>query len=153
MSRIWRWIFGIVIVLAILGLLGFGSSNRQAYRSARQADRNAWQDITWKWARNIDQSKGTVTIISEPEKYTILFKADGTLEGKADCNNFSGTYSQENGGFFIQLGPSTMAFCGEESIDREYLALLGSIVAGGPAGGDVFALETAGGEKRMEFDQ
>jgi hypothetical protein len=27
-----------------------------------------------------------------------------------------------------------MAFCGEESLDQQYLTLLGSVVAGGPDG-------------------
>ncbi len=35
MSKIWRWIFGIVIGLALLGLVIFGSPNRQAYHTAK----------------------------------------------------------------------------------------------------------------------
>ena len=120
MSTTWRWIFGIAFGLAILGLLGFGGSSRQAYLIARGADQNSFQDITWKWVRLTDQTKGTTHTNSDPGKYTILFKADGTLEGKADCNNFSGTYTQDESGFFIKLGPTTMAFCGEESFDQQY---------------------------------
>jgi heat shock protein HslJ len=52
-----------------------------------------------------------------PKKYTIIFNTDGTFEGQADCNAISGTYSQENG-FTITLGPSTLAFCGEDSLDQ-----------------------------------
>ena len=85
-----------------------------------------------------------------PQVYTITFRDDGTLNGQADCNTFTGTYSQE-GGFFITLGATTMAACGEDSLDQQYLQLLGSIVAGGPDGAGGFALETAGGEQRMEF--
>ena len=152
MSKTWRWFFGIVIGLAILGLLVYGGSSRQAYWTARGADENSWIDVTWKWTRITDRSKGTTSTISDPDNYTILFKADGTFEGKADCNNINGTYTQENGGFFIQVGSSTRAFCGEESLDQQYLDLLGSVVAGGPAGTGLFALETAGGEQRMEFE-
>ena len=88
--------------------------------------------------------------MSNPENYTIVFNADGTLMGKADCNNFSGTYSQQNG-FKITLGPSTMAFCGETSLDSQYLQLLSNVAAGGPDGAGGLALETAGGEQRMLF--
>jgi heat shock protein HslJ len=88
--------------------------------------------------------------VPDPNLYTITFYEDGTLSGKADCNSFNGTYSQDNG-FVITLGPSTMAFCGEASLDRQYLTLLGSIVAGGPDGIGGLALETAGGEQRMLF--
>jgi heat shock protein HslJ len=80
----------------------------------------------------------------------MIFNADGTLTGKADCNSFTGTYSQQNG-FSIKLGASTMAYCGEASLDQQYLQLLGSVAAGGPDGAGGLALETAGGEQRMLF--
>ncbi len=40
MSTTWRWIFGIVAGLALIGLVLVGSSSRQAYRSARGAVEN-----------------------------------------------------------------------------------------------------------------
>ena len=85
-----------------------------------------------------------------PENYTIIFNADGTLTGKADCNTFGGAYSQASG-FTIKLGPSTMAYCGEASLDAAYLQLLSSVAAGGPDGAGNLALETAGGAQRMLF--
>ena len=73
----------------------------------------------------------TTTTVPNPENYTITFNTDGTLEGKADCNNFSGTYSQQNG-FTITIGSITRAYCGDTSMDTQYLQLLGSVSAGGP---------------------
>ena len=108
------------------------------------------QGILWQWTSLTNKTSGTTTPVSSPENYTITFNSDGTLAGKADCNNFSGSYSQENG-FTIQLGASTMAFCGEGSLDQQYLELLGSVAAGGPDGAGGLALETAGGEQRMLF--
>ncbi len=106
--------------------------------------------IVWQWTSVKDRVTGEETTVPNPESYTIIFNEDGTLEGKADCNNFSGTYSQENG-FAITLGPTTMAYCGETSMDTQYLQLLGSVAAGGPDGQGGLALETAGGAQRMEF--
>jgi heat shock protein HslJ len=106
--------------------------------------------IVWQWTSVKDRVTGEETTVPNPESYTITFNEDGTLEGKADCNNFSGTYSQENG-FAITLGPTTMAYCGETSMDTQYLQLLGSVAAGGPDGQGGLALETAGGAQRMEF--
>ena len=106
--------------------------------------------IVWQWTSLTDRVTGEETTISNPENYTITFNEDGTLEGKADCNNFSGTYSQEDG-FSITLGATTKAYCGETSLDTQYLQLLGSVAAGGPDGEGGFALETAGGAQRMEF--
>ena len=44
-----------------------------------------------------------------------------------------------------------LIFCGENSLDQQYLDLLNGVVAGGPDGAGGFALEWAGAEKRMKF--
>jgi heat shock protein HslJ len=111
---------------------------------------NTITNIVWQWTSVTNRSTGETSEVPNPQDYTITFRDDGTLSGKADCNNFSGTYSQESG-FSINLGPSTMAYCGETSLDQQYLQLLGSIAAGGPDGAGNLALETAGGEQRMLF--
>ena len=108
------------------------------------------QAIVWQWTSLTNQSTGEITTVPNPENYTITFNADGTLDGKADCNTFNGTYSQENG-FSIKLGATTMMYCGDASLDQQYLQLLGSVAAGGPDGAGGFALENAGGEQRMLF--
>jgi heat shock protein HslJ len=97
-----------------------------------------------------NQTTKETTPVPNPENNTITFNEDGTLEGKADCNTFSGTYSQENG-FSITLGATSMMYCGDASLDQQYLQLLGSLAAGGPDGQGNLALETAGGEQRMLF--
>lgn len=130
-------------LLAALTLLGCSSL-------AGQTKTDSIQNITWQWESVTDQSTKVTTTVSNPEAYAITFYPDNTLNGKADCNNFTGTYSQENG-FTIKLGASTMAFCGETSLDQQYLQLLGSIAAGGPDGTGNLALETAGGAQRMLF--
>lgn len=107
-------------------------------------------NILWQWESVSDRPSGETTIVLDPENYTLVFKDDGTFSGQADCNQISGTYTQE-GGFFITVGPSTMAFCGDDSLDQEFLELLAGVVAGGPDGAGGFALEWAGAEKRMEF--
>ena len=109
------------------------------------------QGIVWGWESVTNQPTRETTTVPNPEDYTITFNADGTLEGKADCNTFQGTYTQENR-WTITLGASTMAFCGESSLDQQYLTLLGSVVAGGPDGAGGLALETPGGEQRMIFE-
>jgi heat shock protein HslJ len=107
-------------------------------------------NIIWQWESVSDRPSGETTIVPDPENYTLAFKDDGTFSGQADCNQISGSYTQE-GGFFISVGPSTMAFCGDDSLDQEFLELLAGVVAGGPDGASGFALEWAGAEKRMEF--
>jgi heat shock protein HslJ len=118
--------------------------------SSAPAPSNDITDIVWQWTSVSNKTTGEKTTVANPQAYTITFRDDGTLNGQADCNSFTGTYSQE-GGFTITLGAMTMAACGENSLDQQYLQLLGSVVAGGPDGAGGLALETAGGEQRMSF--
>jgi heat shock protein HslJ len=111
---------------------------------------NAITNVVWHWARAFNRTTDETTEVPSPQNYTITFRDDGTVSGRAEFNNFTGTYSQE-GGFFITLGATTMAACADASMDQQYLQLLGSTAAGGPDGAGGLALETAGGEQRMEF--
>lgn len=106
--------------------------------------------IVWQWESLAIQG-GESTTVPDPSAYTLIFNEDGTLNGTADCNQYGGSYTTENGGIQITLGPTTMAFCGEESLDTLFLDSLGQIVAGGPDGTGNLALESGGGQRRMIF--
>ncbi len=118
--------------------------------SAKSTQTASITGILWQWTSVTNQTTKETTTVPSPENYTITFNDDGTLDGKADCNTFTGKYSQENG-FSITLGATTMMYCGDASLDQQYLQLLGSVAAGGPDGAGNLALETAGGEQRMLF--
>jgi heat shock protein HslJ len=117
---------------------------------AAPAQANPIQNINWQWMNVTNKSTGEVTTVKNPENYTIVFNADNSLDGQADCNTFNGTYSQSDG-FSIKIGASSKAYCGDASLDQQYLDLLASVAAGGPDGSGGLALETAGGEQRMLF--
>ncbi len=68
--------------------------------------------------------------VPDASKYTIVFYANGMTTGQADCNTFSGTYSQVNG-FTISVTPDVMAACDLGSRDQQYLTLLNNVAAGG----------------------
>lgn len=111
---------------------------------------NAITDIVWQWISVRNRTTGATTTVPNPQVYTIIFRADGTVSGQADCNTFTGTYSTD-GGFFIASTPDVMAACGGDSLDIQYFELLDAVVTGGPDGAGGLALETAGGEQRMSF--
>lgn len=134
----------LLVVLAGLALVGCSSA------STEQADPNAVADIVWEWVSVANQPARETTEVPNPENYTLVLREDGTFSGTADCNQISGSYTSDSG-YSFTLGPSTMAACGPDSMDQQYLELLGSVVAGGPDGVGGFALETAGGEYRMKF--
>jgi heat shock protein HslJ len=108
------------------------------------------QGINWQWVSVTDQSTSQTSTVPTPTQYTIAFNTDGTVNGIADCNSFTGTYSQANG-LAITITAMTMAACPEGSLDQQYLQLLGSVAAGGPDGSGNLALETVGGAQRMLF--
>lgn len=111
---------------------------------------NTITGIIWQWQSVKNRPTNETTTVPDPENYTLIFNEDGTFNGTADCNNISGTYSQVDG-FTVTVTISTNAFCGEESLDQQYLDLLSQVVAGGPDGSGGLALESAGGENRMSF--
>ncbi len=119
-------------------------------QTATSAPADSTTGIIWQWVNVTNQTTKQTTTVPTPDNYTITFNTDGTFVGKADCNSIGGTYSQTNG-FTIKVETTTMAYCGDVSLDQQYMTLLGSVAAGGPDGSGGFALETAGGEQRMLF--
>jgi heat shock protein HslJ len=132
------------------GLLALVLPVAACSQDATPAPENTIQGIIWQWTSLTNKTTEETITVTNPENYTITFNADGTLNGQADCNTFTGAYSQENG-FIITLGATTTMYCGDASLDQQYLQFLSSVVAGGPDGQGNLALENAGGEQRMLF--
>jgi heat shock protein HslJ len=107
-------------------------------------------DIEWQWIEAVEKENAQITTVPSPEKYTLVFRTDGTFHGKADCNLIGGSYVNTEG-FKITPGPSTKAYCGEKSLDRKYLKLLGLVVAGGLDSGGRLVLESTGSTTRIIF--
>lgn len=136
-----------ISLVVLLALVTLAACSTEAEPTASE---DTITGIVWEWESVKNKDTGDTTTVPDPGSYTIIFHEDGTTEGKADCNGFSGTYSQENG-FTIIAQPDVMAACDEGSLDQEYFTLLGDIAAGGPDGSGGLALETAGGLQRMQF--
>lgn len=84
-------------------------------------------NVEWQWADLVETEPAAQSVVPNPENYTVTLLEDGTAAIKADCNQLSWTYEIEGSNLtFNTLGPSTLAFCGEESLDQQYLALLGT---------------------------
>ncbi len=135
-----------ILVAVCLGLLVLAGCKSDE----DDASSNTITGIVWEWESVTVKPTSETTTVSNPGNYTLVFNEDDTFTGMADCNAIAGTYSTASG-FTINVGPSTMAFCGEDSMDVQFLELLSQVVAGGPDGSGGLALENAGGEKRMEF--
>ncbi len=94
---------------------------------AEVADEIQITNVSWLWLSFADQAEENDINVPNPHDYTLTLRPDGTASIKADCNMVSWTYTLEGNNLtFNTLGPSTLAFCGEESLDQQYLALLGN---------------------------
>ena len=85
------------------------------------------QNINWQWASLTETSPASQSVIPDPENYTIVFLADNTVSIQADCNVVLGSYQVNASELTIMLGPSTLAACGESSLDQQFLKWLGQV--------------------------
>lgn len=85
-------------------------------------------NIEWQWTSFQDaDSPDNPVVVPSPENYTLTFSADGTFSFKADCSNGSGTYTLEGNDLLLTLPVTTIADCGIESMNGEYLSLLPTV--------------------------
>ncbi len=75
----------------------------------------------WRW---VGKSGAETITVPNPNQYTIAFNATGTYAVKADCNVGSGNYTLNGTKLRINQGALTKAYCGDNSLDRTYLASL-----------------------------
>lgn len=65
-------------------------------------------------------------MVADPENYIMVLNDDGTVSLKADCNQVQWTYTVDGNNLtFDTVGPSTLAHCGEDSLDLLFLTKLG----------------------------
>ena len=83
--------------------------------------------VTWQWSRLVETDPAAQSIVPDPENYTLRLEPDGTLRIKSDCNDVGGSYQLQGAALAIELGPTTLAECGDESLDQQYLRLLASV--------------------------
>ena len=67
---------------------------------------------------------------AEQPKYTIAFAAGGTFSALADCNTLKGTWTAGSGGTLaLQIGPSSLVACGEDSLSDLYIIGLNRVAS------------------------
>ena len=84
------------------------------------------------------------TQVPNPENFTITFGADGELGALADCNVCGGEYEVNGDDISLEIQFCTEAYCGDDSLDREYLEALAN-TAGYARNGDRLTLDYSGG--------
>jgi heat shock protein HslJ len=84
-------------------------------------------DIEWQWSGLIETLPASQSVVPDPENYTLTLNSDGTYSIKADCNIGSGGYTLEGDELTLASGPITLAYCGPDSLDSQYLSLLSNV--------------------------
>lgn len=83
---------------------------------------------TWQWQRRVVLDSGQEEQISNPARYTLSFKVDGSYQFQADCNSGSGTYvADDKGAIRLTPGPVTLAECGAESRYQEMMGMMQAV--------------------------
>ena len=72
---------------------------------------------TWQWQASTTKAPASQSVVPDPASYTIVFNTDGTYNAKADCNQVNGEYTTSGSSITIKPGASTMAACGDDSLD------------------------------------
>ena len=84
----------------------------------------------WEWQEFRDSAEGDEASdirVPDTARYTLTLRSDDGADIRADCNRLSWTYTLEGSRLtFNTLGPSTLAHCGDESLDQRYLERLGN---------------------------
>ena len=108
-----------LLATLVLGLSGLFAACAPAAGS--QLTGTTWQLSAY--TEKVPAFQGVVPAEQQPH-FTILFNSDSTFSATADCNQVAGTYTTSGSNITITPGPSTMAFCGEESLDAIYTQML-----------------------------
>jgi heat shock protein HslJ len=89
--------------------------------STPETDRSRIIGTTWLWERYDDTAGINNIVVEDPSQYTLLLKADGTYQLKADCNLANGSYTIEESSITFEPGPTTLAECGPDSLYNAFL--------------------------------
>lgn len=78
-------------------------------------------ETDWQWTQLETTEGDTITMVSNPEDFVLRLNADETVGITADCNVVNGTHTVDGSSLSIELGISTMAYCGDDSLDELFL--------------------------------
>ncbi|WP_177418362.1 YcgJ family protein [endosymbiont of Lamellibrachia barhami] len=76
--------------------------------------------ITWQW-QGSHYNNDTESVPDDPSHYTLQLQPDGKLNAQVDCNRGGGKHQMEEGYLTLDIAYTTRAFCGEASLDQQFL--------------------------------
>ncbi len=108
---------------------------------------------TWRWTTLTENAPFARTDVSDPGRYTLIVREDGTFQAMADCNTVNGTFETSGDEITLSLGASTLVACPEGSRSDEYIDLLASVSSFNVDGDDLrLYLSNAAGRMALTAD-
>ena len=106
-------------VLLGMAILGFAAAGGLSNQNERSTDPQSVLDKTWQWESTITPVEKIT--VPNPERYTILLKADGRAQARFDCNRGGGDYQISAGK--LSFGPlmSTRMACPPGTLDAAFM--------------------------------
>jgi len=104
----------------MFGMLMIGcAANAPSGQHARSGDPQTILNKTWQWESTITPVEKIT--VPNPERYTILLKADGKTQVRFDCNRGGGDYKISEGK--LSFGPlmSTRMACPPDTLDAPFM--------------------------------
>ena len=102
------------VVLALASLAGCGDDD--------VVDPSAVTGVAWR-LESLQRADFSVVQV-DPGLYTLQLEPDGSLRARSDCNLCNGGYTLSGSSFTVSGLSCTRAFCGEASLDTEYVRAL-----------------------------
>ena len=110
-----------ILSMALLGMaiVSFAATGVLPDQNTRSTDPQSVLNKTWQWVSTITSVKKITAL--EPERYTILLKADGRAQIRFDCNRGGGEVQISPGK--LSFGPlmSTRMACPSDTLDGPFM--------------------------------
>lgn len=85
-------------------------------------------EILWK-LQSFNLRDGMVDAVPDPDSYTLFFQRSGFVDITADCNTCTGEYAIGGGLFRMAVNACTTASCAPGSLDKRFVAAIGTAMA------------------------
>jgi heat shock protein HslJ len=108
-------------------------------------------EISWQWVGLVETQPAAQSVVPNAERFTLYLDSDGSISLQVDCNAAGGSYSLKGDALSISVGASTLAYCGDDSLDQQYLQLLAAVESYALEDGSLF-LNLADGAGKMLFE-
>jgi heat shock protein HslJ len=75
----------------------------------------------------VENESASQSDVPNPEDYTLVLEANNRFQAQVDCNKVQGSYIIDGDEIYFELGPTTLAECGPESLYNQFLELLSKV--------------------------